>query len=306
MKVLVTGAAGFLGKSVTETLSKMTADVTGLDIVGGHNILKCDLTNAGETSKTLKGRVFDAVIHLAGIRGSLKEMNRVNVRGTANLLNGFHSPPGCFVLASSCAVYGIPEDVGGCVNENSPTAPITDYGQTMLKKEQVAGEICSTRGIPMTSARIFNLFGARQSPSMMTSAVARKLVKIYSGSVQPPLQTGPLHTRRDLIDSDDAAQALVLMAVEKTAGNFNVGTGIPVSGDEVVNTLQDILETQVPVRINSEFNPMVESIYADISKIQSVLRWKPSVPFRTTLTAIVNYWLKQENARQQFDHSPAQ
>lgn len=294
MKILVTGASGFLGRRITDIASTKGYEVLGLDLNSEHRILKCNLTDACETSEALSDRHFDAVIHLAGIRGNYPEMTRVHVQGTANLLNAFNEAPGCVVLASSCAVYGIPREPDGCIHEDDPTVPITDYGRTMLEKERITKKICSLKGIPHASARIFNLFGADQAPSMMTSAIAQKLVKIFLGKMPPPLQTGPLHTLRDLVDADDVAEAMVLMATQKTAGEFNIGTGIPRQGTEVVSTFQEILGMHAPVEISSEFNPMVDRIYADTSKIQSVLGWRPSIPFRSSLETIVNYWLKQE------------
>lgn len=295
MKILVTGAAGFLGKRITHIASEKGNEVLGLDLAPAPRIIKCNLSNRKETAEVLEGRHFDAVIHLAGIRGNYTDMIRVNVQGTANLISSLNKAPGCVVIASSCAVYGVPQNESGCVCEDDPTIPVTDYGRTMLEKERVAKEICSLRKIPLASARIFNLFGAEQSPAMMTSAVAQKLVNISSGKIPPPLQTGPLHTLRDLIDVNDVAEAMVLMAMLKTTGEFNVGTGIPKSGTEVVGTLQDILEMEVSVEISSEFNPMVECIYADTSKIQSTLNWSPSIPFRSTLMAIANYWRENKN-----------
>jgi len=298
MKILVTGAAGFLGRRITRIASAMGNKVIGLDLNGDSCALKCDLSKEKEVSETLSGTHFDSVIHLAGIRGNYRDMTRVNIQGTANLLNALHENPACVVLASSCAVYGIPRNPDGCIHEDDPAVPITDYGKTMLEKEKIAEKICSIRDIPFSSARIFNLFGAEQSSGMMTSAVAQKLVRISLGKTLPPLQTGPLHTKRDLISVDDAAEAMVLMALQNVSGNFNVGTGIPRSGTEVVSTFQNILDMQVPVEINSEHDPMVECIYADISRIQSILGWKPLTPFRSTLVSIVDHWQKLENSRE--------
>ncbi len=295
MKILVTGAAGFLGKRVVRIASAAGNEVLGLDLFEKHQILKCDLSDRDEASSVLGSSHFDAVIHLAGIRGNYRDMTRINIQGTANLLNAFHEPPDCVVLASSCAVYGIPEAPDGCTSEEDPLAPMTDYGKTMLEKEQLTEMICSQRKMAFSSARIFNLFGADQAPSMMTSAVARKLVRISLGKLRPPLHTGPLRTLRDLIDVDDVAEAMVLMAVNKTAGYFNLGTGIPRSGVEVVSTIQSILKTQIPVETTSELDPMVQAIYADISRARSELNWAPSAPFRTTLESIVDHWLKQES-----------
>ena len=294
MKILVTGSSGFLGKRITSIASAKGHEVIGLDLNKSCNTLQCNLSDKNETTEVLKDKYFNAVIHLAGIRGSYEEMTRVNIEGTTNLLNALNPPPECFVLASSCAVYGIPQSPNGCIHEDDPTIPITDYGRTMLEKEKIAMQLSAFKKVPFASARIFNLFGADQAPSMMTSAVAQKLVKIFLKEALPPLETGPLHTLRDLIDVNDVAEVMVLMATQKATGIFNVGAGTPRSGTEVVRTFQSILKMQISVKISSEFNPMVQAIYADISKMKRELNWTPSVPFRTTLESIVVYWLKQE------------
>jgi len=293
MKILVTGSSGFLGRRITSIASAKGHQVIGLDLDKSCNTLQCNLSDKNETTEVLKDKHFNAVIHLAGIRGSYEEMTRVNIEGTTNLLNALNPPPGCFVLASSCAVYGIPQSSNGCIHEDDPTIPITDYGRTMLEKEKIAMQLSAFKKVPFASARIFNLFGADQAPSMMTSAVAQKLVKIFLKEALPPLETGPLHTLRDLIDVNDVAEVMVMMATQKTAGVFNVGTGTPRSGTDIVNTFQEILETNIPVKINTEFNPMVERIYANTTRVQSSLNWTPAIPFRSSLEAILKYWLTQ-------------
>ncbi len=299
MKILVTGSSGFLGQRVISILSKRGNHVVCLDSVSSHkeehNFILCDLTRKEKLSTLLKNKFFDSVIHLAGIRGDYNSMLKVNVEGSTNLIEALNIKPGSIILASSCAVYGVPEASNGCIHESDAVTPITDYGKTMLKKEQLTKMLCSQREIAFASARIFNLFGADQAPSMMTSAVARKLVKISLGKLHPPLHTGPLHTLRDLIDVDDVAEAMVLMATKKATGYFNLGTGIPKSGTEIVRTFQSILKMQIPVEINSEFNPMVQAIYADVSKVRSELNWAPAVSFQTTIQSIVDYWLKKES-----------
>ncbi len=99
----------------------------------------------------------------------------------------------------------------------------------------------------LSTARLFNLFGPGQGPEMMVPAVAEGLLKILSGKASPPLRTGPLSTKRDLIDVEDAASALVRMAVAEVPGTFNVGTGVPRSGREVVDALQEEMGTSFAV-----------------------------------------------------------
>ena len=298
MDILVTGASGFLGRRVCHALSETGSNVIRLDAISSdkedNTTLLCDLTEMETLSSLLKDRFFDSVIHLAGIRGSRNDMFKLNVQGTANLIDALSNKPGSLVIASSCAVYGIPENSDGLVEEDDNLLPVTSYGQTMLQKEEISRQKCFQRGIPLSCARIFNIFGAEQSSSMMTSAIAQKLVRISRGVAAPPLQTGPLYTVRDLIDVDDVAEAIVLMARMKIPGEFNVGTGIPKSGREIVSVLQEILGMNVPVKTEAEFNPMVESIYADTSRICAELGWKASRSFQSTLTDIAEYWKQQE------------
>ena len=233
------------------------------------------------------------VIHLAGARGSSGEMHGVNVQGTINLLSNLPETVNHVTLAGSCAVYGVPLNTEGITREDHPAKPVTEYGKSMLEKELTAQRICMERGITFAAARIFNLFGPGQQETMMTSAIASKLVSIFLGITDPPLNTGPLHTKRDQIDVKDAADALVKITEAEVNQPLNVGTGTAVSGRTIVNEMQEILGSSIPVNEKSLSSPMVETICADTGKIRELLHWQAKIPRMTTLQNIIEDYMSR-------------
>lgn len=291
MRVLLTGASGFLGNSIIPLLLDRGISTTALDLVppGKSNcqFLRCDLTDREDLAAALAGKTFDSVIHLAGTRGSITRMTRLNVQGTSLLIETLAGRCRSLVLASSCSVYGIPASPSGMVVETDNTDPVTEYGLSMLEKERIAESLCRRGGIMLSTARLFNLFGPGQGPEMMVPAVAEGLSEILSGKASPPLRTGPLSTKRDLIDVEDAASALVRMAVAEVPGVFNVGTGVPMSGRDVVDALQEEMGTSFAVEEGLRGENDIPVICADISRIFETLGWRPEKDFRSTVRAVV-------------------
>jgi len=162
----------------------------------------------------------------------------------------------------------------------------------MLEREKTATKICSRNRIRVTAVRFFNLFGPGQQPVMLASEVAHRLARLVSGKDDPPLQTGSLNTFRDLIDVEDAAEAVVRIAESDTPDALNVGTGIARSGREVVEALMNAFRIHVPIEELQQSDPGIERIAADTSLIRSITAWKPMTPFLSTINAIAGYWLE--------------
>jgi len=146
MKILVTGASGFLGRRVVSHLSRKGHTPLCLDIVhpevGGTSIIRCNLTDRQDLSDCLRDRSFDIVIHLAGIRKSGSEMNDVNVDGTSILLEVLHDRAGRVVILANppplTATSGktthfiqLPVTAARCLKERKRqrrSVPGTEYG----------------------------------------------------------------------------------------------------------------------------------------------------------------------------------
>lgn len=282
MNILVTGAAGFLGAAVLRKASP-DLDITTLDRkpLPGRHVL-CDLTDGNALLKALSGLHFDAVIHLAGLpSASPDELVRVNVLGTGNLIRAASTER--FVIASSCAVYGLPRTPDGTVDEEHPTSPLSAYGMSMLSRERLLPE-----GVVL---RLFNVTGPGQSAGMLVPDLCRRLAGMALGIDPGPLVTGPLHTERDYLDADDAARAFLAAARAKDPpAVMNVGSGVCRAGTWILGVLSRAMGIS-PVIISRDGPAGVPRIRADTGRAREHLGFKPEVPLSSSLEASAHHWL---------------
>lgn len=186
MKVVVTGAAGFIGSHLTEELLKLGHQVTGLDHSAhppdwshpNFTWLQVDLLKA-DLKSLLKN--VQVVFHLAGLAGvrnswgsSFAEYLRANVLLTQNILEACRQVPHLvkLIYSSSSSVYG----GGGFSSEQSPTRPISPYGLTKLTGEQLCYLYHEQYGTPYVALRYFTVYGPGQRPDMGFHRFMRKSV----------------------------------------------------------------------------------------------------------------------------------
>lgn len=265
MRVLVTGAQGFVGRSVVSALLKnptITA-VLGLgrslrnDRAMTHAIhwgtqrvlaplpihLREDLQSpryAYESVSLLDRasviRVLSTfqpgwILHLAsGLRDDpLNQLLQSNVEGTGNLLEAVQAAglSTCrIVLGSTGFLYGRVGDEALPMSEATPCVPIDAYGVTKLAAEQVAEVMARRYGLNVMRARIFNVVGPGLDERHLCAGLASQATAIAAGALAAPLSVGPLSTTRDFIDVEDVAQALLTIAQCGIPGEvYNVASG---------------------------------------------------------------------------------
>lgn len=216
MRVAVTGANGFLGSRLIETLGERAIPLTR----ASHG----DISDA--TPAWFKG--VDAVVHAAAAIPQTSPPDDVwvsNVAGTAAVsAAAVHGGVKHFVFVSSAAVYGTLRTAPVC--EDDPPAPVSPYGWAKLAGETVAQ--AHGRRTSVTVARVFNLYG----PGSF-SIVDKALRAHRSGQV--PDIVGSKSAVRDFVHVEDAARAIV--ALMGRAGIWNVGTGV---GRNVLEVLERI------------------------------------------------------------------
>jgi UDP-glucuronate 4-epimerase len=310
---LVTGSAGFIGSSVTDALLAVGDDVIGVDNfdpfydeaikranMEGHrgnpsfSFVRADICDADGLQKKLSDLItessdaggFDAIIHIAakaGVRPSIKDpvaYQEVNVRGTQNVLElARNLGVKQFVFASSSSVYGVNPNVPWR-EDDAVLKPISPYAGTKVSGELLGHVYSHLYGIRFVGLRFFSVYGPRQRPDLAIHKFARL---IRSGSPVPVFGDGS--TQRDYTYIDDIV-AGVMAATKYSESNyetFNLGNNRTVSLSELIATLEDVLGREAAIERLPEQPGDVPQTWADISKAEEHLHYRPSTELRTGL-----------------------
>jgi UDP-glucuronate 4-epimerase len=306
MEILVTGGAGFIGSHVVERLLARGDRVTVLDdfndfyapaikhanVAGFRDRVTLLAADIRQTD-LLKGRSFDAIIHLAaraGVRPSLQQpvlYTQVNVLGTQALLE-FARQTGVkkFVFASSSSVYGVNEKVP--FSEADPIfRPISPYAATKLAGEALCHVYHHLYGTDIVCLRFFTVYGPRQRPDL---AIHKFTNAIAAG--QPIELFGDGSARRDYTYIDDILQG-VLAAVDRPLGYevINLGESQTVPLLELVRQIEAALGKKAQIKWLPPQPGDVPVTFADIAKARRLLDYNPQTKITDGIPKFVQ-WFK--------------
>ncbi|HSW00818.1 MAG TPA: GDP-mannose 4,6-dehydratase [Sedimentisphaerales bacterium] len=313
MKALVTGAAGFIGSHLTERLLKDAWTVVGIDsfdafydpaikrrnIAGSlshpaFRLLEADIRDRAAMERAVEPGT-DVIIHLAaraGVRPSIAEpalYADVNINGTVTLLEAARErgiPK--FVFASSSSVYGNNRKVPFSEDDNVDF-PISPYAATKKAGELICHTYHHLHGLAINCLRFFTVYGPRQRPDLAIHKFARL---IEDGKPIPVYGDGTM--MRDFTYIDDILNGVVA-AMERCAGYeiYNLGESQPIALSDLIAELEQALGKKA-VRQRLPLQPGdVDRTYADVSKAESRLGYKPSTDIRAGLARFVA-WFRQE------------
>lgn len=284
MKVLVTGANGYVGNRIVKKLSENGIDVKTLSLSGcDYNFDITDYSNFANFESN-----FDAIIHLAALILPHESFNRpfdyfkANTFGTLNILEFARKNNSKVILASTSKIYG---------KENKPVFkesmlslnPDSPYGTSKLLAEELCASYSKVYKLSTIVLRLFNIYGPDQKADLLIPTI---LSQINNEEI---MLKGNLNSKRDFIFVDDVAEAF-FKALSSEKGVFNIGTGKASSALDIIKFISEILGKEIKVSSKGVLEGSFETDeeIADVSKAKETLGWEAKISLKEGLNRIVN------------------
>jgi len=314
-KILVTGAGGFIGSHLTETLLKTGAEVRAFVRYNSRNdwgfleelsnteksgieIISADLRDFNAVKNATEN--IDIVFHLGALIGipySIAYPNDVietNVFGTLNILKAsLENNVTKVIHTSTSEVYGTAQYTP--IDEKHPLDPQSPYAASKIAADKLSESFFRTYGLPVSILRPFNTFGPRQSLRAVIPTIVCQLLK---GS---EIVVGNLKPSRDFTFVSDTVNGFIAIASKDSIDGetFNLGTGEEISISGLIGKISDLtnvspkIEIQ-PKRIRDNKSEVMRLISSNL-KARKILKWSPKVSFEDGLLATIRWLDKKAN-----------
>lgn len=302
MKILVTGATGFVGACVVRRMLQLGHEVYATvreqsdrwriaDLQADLRLHCCDLRDADSVAGLVLEARPQAVFHCATYGGfsSQKDSNSIfqtNCLGSMNLVRAcLEIDFPLFINTGSSSEYGVKDRP---MREDDLLEPLGDYGVTKAATTLFCRSEAVTKGLPLVTLRIFSPYGPWDDPKRLVPYVISSLLQGRAPQLSRP------ESVRDYIHIDDVVGAyeMVLQASFKPGDIFNIGSGVQSSLGEVVSCISKILPGPQPAW-GATASQRVEPVswVADRTKAASVLGWRPATVLCNGLANTVA-WMK--------------
>lgn len=314
MKVIVTGAAGFIGSHVAEKLARRGDEVIGLDnfndyydparkranerrlqVYPNFRMIEADIRDRQHVFDLFEAEKFEAVAHLAAMAGVRKAIEdpelyvQVDYNGTQNLMDAARAfRINNFVFASTSSVYGDTKQIP-FIETDPCDRPLQPYAAAKRAAEILGFSYYHLFKLNFTVIRFFTVYGPHGRPDMMAYLVADSITK---GKPVPLYEGGQMW--RDWTFVDDITDGVVA-AVDQPLGYevLNLGRGEPVLLKDFVEVLEDLAGKDANLVDTPKIAADVIRTYADISKARQLLGYNPQVSVAEGVRAFWDWYRSQ-------------
>lgn len=314
-KILVTGAAGFIGSHLCERLVKNGYRVKAFIRYNSRNfagwledseykkdieIVAGDIRNYDSVKTALEG--VSVVFHLASLIGipysyhSPGSYVDTNIRGTLNLLQAAKELSiEKFIHTSTSEVYGTAQSIP--IKETHPIKPQSPYAATKASADFLALSFYCAFNFPVCVIRPFNTYGPRQSARAIIPTI---IIQILKG--KGCVQLGSLSPTRDFTYVSDTVEGFIRMAEsQKTTGQvINIGNDSEISIKDLVHLIARLMHADVKIKIAGERkrpkNSEVERLHADYQKAKVITGWSPKFSLEEGIKQTVAWFEKNREA----------
>ena len=331
MKVLVTGAAGFIGSFASLRFLARGDEVVGLDNLNdyydvnlkrarlarlekqaGFRFVKLDLAEQEGMAALFAREKFQRVVHLgaqAGVRHSLKDPHSYihsNVVGTLNVLEGCrHNAVGHLVYASTSSVYGASTKMPFSTHEPA-SHPLSLYAASKRATELMAHNYSALFGVPTTGLRFFTVYGPWGRPDMALFLFTRAILE-----GQPIEVFNHGHHKRDFTYVEDIVEGIVRASDRVAAPDpawdsanpdpassrhpyrlYNIGSNRPVELLRYIEVLEECLGRKAEMRMQPLQPGDVPDTFADVDDLIADVGYKPDTPIEVGVRNFVDWYLE--------------
>ncbi len=296
MKILVTGADGFIGSHLTEALVRAGHDVRAFvmynsfsswgwldhcaaDVRDHFEVFAGDVRDPNGVSTAMRG--CDAVLHLAALIAipysyhSPDSYVDTNIKGTLNVVQAARNLGLRRVVHTSTSeVYGTAQFVP--ITEEHPLQGQSPYAATKIAADQIALSFHRSFDTPVTVLRPFNTYGPRQSARAVIPTI---ITQVASGKRR--IQLGSVHPTRDFSYIADTVAGFIaaLDCAEAIGHVINLGSGHEISIAETARIIAQVMEVQIDLEIDEQrvrpSKSEVERLWSSNEKARQLLRWTP-------------------------------
>lgn len=311
MRILITGASGFVGQHLIAAFKALPSPpeiVAGA--FGSHanlpvNIrtVTLDVTDAAQVLAVIQAERPTHLVHLAGIAAvgqagrAARDTWDINAGGTLNVALAIReAAPGCRLLfCGSAQVYGGAFRTGQPLTENAPLDPVNFYAASKAAADLLVGQMAK-EGLRAVRLRPFNHTGPGQGPQFVVPDFAKQIADIERGKQPPRMKVGNLTVRRDFLDVRDVVDAYMKVILRfdelPNGAAFNIASGNAIAVGDVLQSLLAMSAKKIEIVPNPELmrpNDM-PVIAGDAQALHRAVDWTPRRSVTETLKAVLDYY----------------